>query len=166
MKSLCDLLGEIIVSDEEMFEKNRNLVYFFVNKHYPKCRNDEDVIQTGFLGLWKACQNFDKSRGIKFSAFATKCILNEIGMLMKMQNKHIEVISLEDLSVEPGTDWEVREINFPFEMFSGKKRQYLELLSKGEKNIHEKLGVSRELLRRWRREIAERLKGAGYEYVG
>lgn len=154
------------MNSEETFDKNKKLVFYVINKNYPKLRNDEDISQSGYLGLWKACKKFDVNRGIKFSSFAIKCIKNEIGMFLKAQNKHIGVESLEELQIEPFKEDEHNELEFPFQIFSGKKREYLELLFKGEKNIHIKLGVSRETLRQWRNQIAERLKGEGYENVG
>ena len=64
-------------SIEELFEENQKLVYFVVNKYYDWLAEDEDIIQEGFLGLYKASLTWDSSRS-KFSTYATRCILNQI----------------------------------------------------------------------------------------
>ena len=56
---------------------NIGLVPFTYNKYFrqscdPKIK--EDLIQVGYLGLIKAVDNFDESRNVKFSAFATNII--------------------------------------------------------------------------------------------
>lgn len=58
--------------------ENKKLVYFIINKYYPERRNDEDIIQVGMIGLWKAIELFDESKGYKFSTFATTVIRNAI----------------------------------------------------------------------------------------
>lgn len=64
-------------SVEELFEENQKLVYFVVNKYYDWLAEDEDIIQEGFLGLYKASLTWNSSKS-KFSTYATRCILNQI----------------------------------------------------------------------------------------
>lgn len=67
------------MSIEEKIELNEKLVYHAVNKYFPSLIQDEDIIQIGRIGLWKACERFDPDRGLAFSTFAVACIRREIG---------------------------------------------------------------------------------------
>lgn len=62
---------------EQLVTDNMNLVHFVINKHYPTFRFDEDLIQCGMIGLVKAAQSFNDSKG-EFSTYASFCIINEI----------------------------------------------------------------------------------------
>ena len=63
-----------------------SLVHFAINKYFPDFRCDEDVIQTGRIGLWKACINYDSAKS-KFSTFAVRCIANKIRMEIRGREK-------------------------------------------------------------------------------
>lgn len=57
---------------------------------------DEDLFATGILGIVKAVMNFDCDKSVKFSAFATAVIRNEI--LMTFRKKRItRLLSLDEL---------------------------------------------------------------------
>ena len=62
---------------EQKIIDNEKLVYFVVHKYFKDLSNDEDIIQAGRIGLWKACEHYDDDKS-KFSTFAVKCINNEI----------------------------------------------------------------------------------------
>lgn len=74
------------------FDEHVGLVYYVFNKHYHMYRDiEEDLIQEGLMGLWKACQTFDSLRGTEFSTYAVKVIKNEMGMYVrKVSRKHKE----------------------------------------------------------------------------
>ena len=66
-----------LLKRDKMIRDNIGLVPFTYNKYFrrscdPKIR--EDLIQVGYLGLIKAVDEFDESRNVKFSAFATNVI--------------------------------------------------------------------------------------------
>lgn len=61
---------------ENLILKNKNLIYYVLRK-YNNIHN-EDLFQTGMVGLVKAANLFDESRNIAFSSFAYICISNEI----------------------------------------------------------------------------------------
>lgn len=61
-----------------VFERNTGLVHSVVHKNFSNYRNKEDLTQTGYVGLLKAIDTFNPAKGIKFSTYATKCIINEI----------------------------------------------------------------------------------------
>lgn len=62
---------------EQAIVNNDKLIYFVINRYYPDFIEDEDIIQSGRIGLWKACISYDASK-TKFSTYAVKCIMNEI----------------------------------------------------------------------------------------
>lgn len=56
---------------------------------------DEDLFQIGLIGLVKTINTFDPDKGVKFSAYATPIIRNEI--LMSLRKKRIiPVFSLDE----------------------------------------------------------------------
>lgn len=61
---------------EKLFLDNTGLVYITVSKYFGKTHSmePEDLIQTGFVGLARAVENYDKSLGYKFSTYAVECI--------------------------------------------------------------------------------------------
>ena len=66
-----------LLKRDKMIRDNIGLVPFTYNKYFRRsCDPDliEDLIQVGYLGLIKAVDNFDESRNVKFSAFATNII--------------------------------------------------------------------------------------------
>ena len=67
----------------------------------------EDLISIGTIGLIKAISSFDAVRG-KLSTYASRCIDNELLMLLRSRKKNAREVSL----YEPiGTDKEGNEIN-------------------------------------------------------
>lgn len=71
---------------EQAIIDNEKLIYLVIKRHFPNFYNDEDVIQVGRIGLWKACVGYDSSIS-KFSTYAYKCILNEIRGEVRNQMK-------------------------------------------------------------------------------
>jgi RNA polymerase sporulation-specific sigma factor len=79
---------------QKLIEDNMKLVYFLIHKYYPKYGQDEDLIQCGMVGLCKAADTWDETKS-EFSTYASRCILNEIGMEFKRRNKHNGILSLD-----------------------------------------------------------------------
>jgi RNA polymerase sigma factor (sigma-70 family) len=48
----------------------------------------EDLVQEGYVALWDAVNNFDESRGVKFSTYATKAIRNRMLDLVEHEMAH------------------------------------------------------------------------------
>ena len=66
-----------LLKRDKMIYNNIGLVHFTYNKYFRRSCNPkimEDLIQVGYLGLIKAVDEFDESRNVKFSAFATNVI--------------------------------------------------------------------------------------------
>jgi RNA polymerase sporulation-specific sigma factor len=63
---------------EQMVEANTRLVYFVLNKYFPSMAQDDDAIQVGLIGLWRAAQRFDPSRNLRFSTYAAASIWGSV----------------------------------------------------------------------------------------
>ncbi len=63
---------------EEKIENNIGLVYSIANRFAGKGVDYEDLVQIGCVGLIKAVDNFDESRGFSFSTYAVPLIIGEI----------------------------------------------------------------------------------------
>lgn len=80
---------------QKLVEDNIGLVYYLINRYYPTFITDEDVIQSGMLGLCQAANTYDESRGVTFASYASKCILNEVINEFERRKRYQGVISLE-----------------------------------------------------------------------
>ena len=64
------------MKDLGLFNQNKKLVYYVYKKFKRGLPQDfisqhgDDLIQEGLIGLWKASERFDKSKGCKFSTYA------------------------------------------------------------------------------------------------
>lgn len=88
---------------DKMVEENIGLVNFIMNKYYKNSvyiHNDlrDDIYQEASIGLFKAAQTYDETKGIRFSTYASKAIRNLISRFFdRYIYKHYNagVISLE-----------------------------------------------------------------------
>ena len=101
---------------EALIGENYGLVHSCANKFRGRGVEYEDLFQAGCVGLIKAADNFDKSRGFAFSTYAVPVILGEIrrifrdggavkvGRSLKEKSRHAMKIREEmalELSREP-----------------------------------------------------------------
>ena len=86
--------------DEEaknvIIEHNLRLVAHIVKKYYSGSGEQDDLISIGTIGLIKAVNTFDESKGIKLATYASKCIENEILMYFRSQKKCSQDISINE----------------------------------------------------------------------
>lgn len=71
---------------DKLVEENQRLVYYLYEKLKRTpfvIQNKDDIISEGMVGLVKAANNFDHTRGIRFSTFAARCINNEMLMFIR-----------------------------------------------------------------------------------
>lgn len=94
---------EMTAEQRKLAEDNMNLVYYTIAKEYPTYKFDEDIRQTGLLGLCKAAMKWDETKGA-FSTFACQCIHNEIRKEFRSRQKQVETISLETKLETVSTD--------------------------------------------------------------
>lgn len=90
--------GECVTNQEieQAVVDNKKLVYFVVHRYYPDFIHDDDIIQVGWIGLWKARISYDSSKS-KFSTFAVRCIANEIKMEFRDRAKSQNLGSMVSL---------------------------------------------------------------------
>ncbi len=91
-----------------LIERNLRLVAHIAKKYNQGDRDMEELISVGTIGLIKAINTFDGSKGNRLVTYASKCIDNEILMMMRNEKKRNKEVSL----YEPvGTDRDGNEIN-------------------------------------------------------
>ena len=69
--------GDVEVMDY-LLEKYKNLVKAQAGKFFIKGADEQDVLQEGMIGLFKAVRDFDETKEAMFSTFARICIENNI----------------------------------------------------------------------------------------
>lgn len=72
-------------------EEHLGLVHMQVKRcyeSYKELQEYDDILQAGYLGLCKAANAFDETRGIKFSTYACRYISGEILNLVYRDTKH------------------------------------------------------------------------------
>lgn len=83
-------------AEEKLIKHNLRLVAHIVKKYnFAKIEQDE-LISVGSIGLMKAIKSYDTEKGNSFSTYASRCIQNEILMMVRSQRKFINEVSLED----------------------------------------------------------------------
>lgn len=91
-----------------LIEYNLRLVAHIVKKYNNFERNTDDLISIGTIGLIKAINTYDIKKGNRLVTYASRCIENELLMMLRQERKSAKEFSL----YEPiGTDKEGNEIN-------------------------------------------------------
>lgn len=91
-----------------LIEYNMRLVAHIVKKYNNPDRNTDDLISIGTIGLIKAIDTYDINKGNRLVTYASRCIENELLMMLRHERKCSKEVSL----YEPiGTDKEGNEIN-------------------------------------------------------
>ncbi|MBR2929060.1 MAG: sigma-70 family RNA polymerase sigma factor [Oscillospiraceae bacterium] len=62
----------------KLIEHNLRLVAHIVKKYYTQTDEQEDLISIGTIGLIKAINSFDASKGARLPTYAARCIENPI----------------------------------------------------------------------------------------
>jgi len=92
---------------EELVLKNIRLVYYIAQKYLGTYNDLEELSSIGKIGIIKAAQSYDESKGIKFATYASRCISNEILMFLRKQKNNLKEISLDD---PINVDWDGNEL--------------------------------------------------------
>lgn len=91
-----------------LVEYNLRLVAHIVKKYNNFERDLDDLISVGTIGLIKAINTYDLQKGNRLVTYASRCIENEILMMLRQERKCSKEFSL----YEPiGTDKEGNEIS-------------------------------------------------------
>ncbi len=92
-----------------LIEHNLRLVAHVVKKFESTGEDRDDLISIGTIGLIKAINTFDRSKGARLATYAAKCVQNEILMHLRASKKVKQEVSLN----EPiGVDKDGNEITF------------------------------------------------------
>ncbi|HAG56817.1 MAG TPA: flagellar biosynthesis protein FliA [Ruminococcaceae bacterium] len=106
---------------DEMIQQNMGLVHACAHKFKGRGIEYEDLFQAGCMGLIKATDAFDESRGVRFSTYAVPVILGEMRRLFRdggtvRVSRTLKELSLkavrtkERLSIEMGREPTVSEL--------------------------------------------------------
>lgn len=78
-----------------LINHNLRLVAHIVKK-YAGTTEADDLISVGTIGLIKAINTFEYGKGTQLSTYAARCIENELLMLLRVNKKHKNVLSLDE----------------------------------------------------------------------
>ena len=91
-----------------LIERNLRLVAHIVKKYQGVDEDLDDLISIGTIGLIKSINTFNPEKNIKLATYASRCIENELLMMLRSRKKFSREVSL----YEPiGTDKEGNEIH-------------------------------------------------------
>ena len=98
--------GDMAARDK-LIRHNLRLVAHIVKKYYASSTDQEDLISIGTIGLIKAVNSFDNTKGARFATYAARCIENEVLMygvpplfVLNAQEKQRVLRVLDDLLAE------------------------------------------------------------------
>ena len=129
-----------------LMDRYKDIVNIKANKFFMVGSEREDIVQEGYIGLYKAVKSYDGEKQNSFKTFATLCIERQLITAVKNSNrqKHIPLNSSVSLNAEiydnegSTTVMDVLDNNKnsedPLEIIT--KREYFNLV---EKNIDESL---------------------------
>ncbi|GAB6169970.1 RNA polymerase sporulation sigma factor SigK [Clostridium carnis] len=105
-----------------LIERNLRLVAHIVKKYSFPNKDIDELISIGTVGLIKAIDSFDGSKGTRLATYASRCIENEILMLFRNNKKQKSEVYLQD---PIGVDKEGNEICL-MDVLSSEKDSVLE----------------------------------------
>ena len=81
--------------EEKLTRCNLRLVAHIASKYKKNYDDEDDLISVGSIGLIKAIRTYDMDKTKSFSSYASRCIENEILMLLRSEKKHQADVSIE-----------------------------------------------------------------------
>ena len=123
-----------------LIERNLRLVAHIVKKYSFPNKDVDELISIGTVGLIKAIDSFDSSKGTRLATYASRCIENEILMLFRNNKKQKSEVYLQD---PIGVDKEGNEFCL-IDILSSEKDCVLENVERNlqVKALYRKLGES------------------------
>lgn len=114
-------VGNLTAEEQEQYAaENKGLAYHFVHKYKNPFNDEDELISEAMLGLTKALRGFDKTKGVKFSTYASTCIVRAIKVFQAEQAKKGPRISLdnfmenkdgETFNQEPASDEDIESVS-------------------------------------------------------
>jgi RNA polymerase sporulation-specific sigma factor len=173
-------MGSLTVEEKEtLAEENYKLIHHLVRKYGNRSYNYDDLYGAGQLGMVKALNTFDTSKDIKFATYAARCIVNEIFMVFRRENKHMSNISIDtpvaadqdggevtilDFISAPVEEDEIAEVNPAVtkvvKRLNERDQTVLKMFFEGksQKEIGESLGYAQSYISRIMRRTFEEIK--------
>ena len=98
--------GTLELTQEQLqfYKENEKLVYYLLNQKGIQGAQFEDLEQVGRIGLIKAIRTFDQNRKIKFSTYASTCIINEMRIFFRNNQKWQSEVSFQTVIASNGKD--------------------------------------------------------------
>lgn len=114
-KLLQEIKNQNNVAFDCLIDRYKEMVSIKANKFFMIGSEKEDMIQEGYMGLYKAVKSFDQEKQNSFKTFAGLCIERQMITAVKNSNrqKHIPLnssLSLNSEAYEENDDTEVIEI--------------------------------------------------------
>jgi RNA polymerase sporulation-specific sigma factor len=81
---------------DKLIKHNLRLVAHVIKKYYLKTNDQDDLVSIGTIGLIRAIDTFNMSKGIKLSSYAARCIENEILMFFRNNKKTAQDVSINE----------------------------------------------------------------------
>lgn len=170
-----------------LIEHNLRLVAHITKKFEGSGEDSDDLISIGTIGLIKAINTYDPTKGTRLATYAARCIENEILMHLRATKKQKVEVSLYDpIGVDKegneislidvlGTEqdivadsvenlFEQKRVMEKIIVLTSRERKVLELryglfnkLRKTQREIAKKLGISRSYVSRIEKKAIEKL---------
>ena len=80
----------------KLVNHNMRLVAHIIKKYYSNYSDQEDIISIGTIGLIKAINTFDYTKGTRLATYASRCIENEIFMHFRVKKKSSVEVSMDE----------------------------------------------------------------------
>lgn len=101
-------------AEENLTKHNLRLVAHIAKKYKSSHSDTDDLISVGSIGLIKAVRTFDIDKCKNFSSYASKCIENEMLMVLRSEKKLINEVSMDS---SLGSDAEGNELTIKDTLF-------------------------------------------------
>ena len=140
-----------------LIERNLRLVAHIVKKYNTPDKDIDDLISIGTIGLIKAIDTFDSEKGIRLATYASRCIENELLMMLRSGKRQSKEVYL----YEPiGADKEGHEINL-LDIIESTDVDIIEEIEL-ESNVKKLYELVNKVLTKREREIIELRYGLNY----
>ena len=95
-RELFERVKESKDARQRLIEHNLRLVSHIIKKYYSGYDEQDDLISIGTIGLIKAVDSFDCSKGTRFATYGARCIENEILMYFRSKKKDSNTVSVNE----------------------------------------------------------------------
>lgn len=95
-KYLINMKAGDLYARNKLIEHNLRLVAHIAKKYYLAYNSQDDIVSIGTIGLIKAIDTFDITKGIRLSSYAARCIENEVLMFFRNGKKSEKDVSINE----------------------------------------------------------------------